>query len=95
MSIIKKVLNKTIVLRKKYEKRNDARRYLSEYDGLISLPSESACYKVSLGYLERFLLMADHKKIDENLKQGMLRVERWDEGCGFFNGEYSDFKGKE
>ncbi len=95
MSIIKNVLNKTTSLRKKHEKRSDPRKYLNEYGGLISLPSEAACYRISFGYLERFLLMANHKEVDNNLEQGMLEVERWDESCGYFSGEYSIFNGTE
>lgn len=95
MGIIKNVLNKTSSLRKQYEKRSDVRGYLGEYGGLISVPLEADCYKISLGYLERFLLMANHKKVDDNLEQGMLKLERWDESCGFFSGEYSILNGTE
>lgn len=93
MDLIKNVLDKTSSLRKQYEKRSDVRGYLSEYGGLISVPSEADCYKISLGYLERFLLMAENKKVDDNLDQGMLKIERWDEGCGIFSGEYSILNG--
>ena len=89
MSIVKKILNKTTYLRKEHEKRSDARGYLADFEGFISLPSEPDCYKVSLGYLERFLFMADHKKIDNGSEEGTLKIERWDEGCGIFSGEYS------
>lgn len=95
MSIIKSVLNKTTVLRKKYEKRSDPRKYLDEYDGLISFPSDAACYRISFGYLERFLLMANHKEIDNNSEQGVLKVEGWDESCGYFSGKYSILNGTE
>ena len=74
MDMIKNVLTKTTSLRKKYEKRSDPRSYLGEYDGLISLPSETVCYRISFGYLERFLLMADHNEVDNNLEQGILKV---------------------
>ncbi|MEE9164882.1 MAG: hypothetical protein V3U15_01330 [Nitrospinota bacterium] len=93
MGIIKNVLNKTSSLRKQYEKRSNVRGHLSEYGELISVPSEADCYRISLGYLERFLLMANHKKVDDNLEQGMLKIERWDESCGFFSGEYSILNG--
>lgn len=89
MSIVKDILNKTINLRNKYEKRSDARKYLSEYEGLIALPSETACYKISFGYFERFLLKANHQGVDKDSEKGMLKIERWDEGCGYFSGEYS------
>lgn len=95
MSIIKNILNKTTSLRKTHEKRSDARAYLSEYGEMISLPPEATCYRISLGYLERFLLMADHKKVDNNIGQGIFKVERWSEGCGYFAGEYSILNGKE
>lgn len=91
--MIKDVLNKTTYLRKKHEKRSDARSYSSEYEGLISFPSE--CYNISLGYLERFLLMADNKSVDNGLEKGLLQIERWDEGCGYFSGEYSILNDKD
>lgn len=95
MSIIKDVLNKTTDLRKKYEKRSDPRRYLSDYEGLISLPQKTDCYSISFGYLERFLLKADHQGIDKDLEKGILKIERWGEGCGYFDGEYSITDGNE
>tara|TARA_B100000315_G_scaffold179573_1_gene168321 strand:+ start:8583 stop:8948 length:366 start_codon:yes stop_codon:yes gene_type:complete len=93
MDIIKNVLDKTSSLRKQYEKRSDVRGYLNEYEGIFSVPSEADCYRISLGYLERFLLMANHKNVGDNLEQGMLKIERWDESCGFFSDEYTILNG--
>tara|TARA_B100000959_G_C14919345_1_gene598773 strand:- start:932 stop:1297 length:366 start_codon:yes stop_codon:yes gene_type:complete len=93
MGVIKNVLDKTSSLRKQHEKRNDVREFLSELGEVISVPSESECYKISLGYLERFLLMANDKNVDYNLEKGTLKIERWDESCGFFSGEYSILNG--
>ncbi len=95
MSLVKTILDKTTLLREKHEKRSDARKFSDEYENLMSLPSDSGCYKVSLGYLERFLIMADHKKISDSLEKGILQIKRWDEGCGYFSGEYSILNGVE
>jgi hypothetical protein len=93
VSLIKNILETTTGLRKKHEKRSEARSYIAAYNSALSLPSKDKCFKISLGYLERFLIKANHEKIDL-VKGGTLILDEWTEGCGFFSGRYTLQNGK-
>ncbi|MBI3813134.1 MAG: hypothetical protein HY279_01525 [Nitrospinae bacterium] len=95
MSLIRHILETTTGLRKKHEKRSEARNYTAAYNGTLSLPSQNECFKISLGYLERFLIKANHEKIDSGVSGGTLILDEWIEGCGFFSGRYTLRNGRE
>ncbi len=89
MSIVKDLLTITTQLRDKYEKRSELRKYSESFNGKLILPSKSDCYQISIGYFERFLLKAEHEKVDNVSEDSTLSITYWAEGCGFFEGKYA------
>jgi hypothetical protein len=88
MGFIGQVLSVTSDLRAMHEKRADARKFNDSFGGKLLLPSNDSTYKISLGYLERFLMKSEKKISDKGEENGVLIIEEWSEGCGYFEGEY-------
>ena len=95
MGLVQNILSITRDLRKKHEKRSDARKYSDAFSGKLQLPSHDSEYKISLGYLERFLMKAHNEKVDSDKSDGTLAITEWSEGCGLFSGKYSVLNGSE
>lgn len=92
MAIVKELLGRTTQLRDKHEKRSELRNYSESFNDKLILPSKSGSFKISIGYFERFLMKADHEKIDNASEDLTLSITNWSEGCGYFEGKYALLK---
>ncbi len=89
MSVVKKLLTITTGLRDTHEKRSELRNYSESFNDMLILPSKKDCFKISIGYFERFLMKAEKEKIDDLSEDFILSITHWSEGCGYFEGKYA------
>ena len=89
MSIVNKLLTITKQLRETHEKRGELRDYSDSFNNQLFLPSQENCFKISIGYFERFLMKAENEKIDDLSGDFILSISHWSEGCGYFEGKYA------